>query len=213
MWMMLLMQASQGVGSVGVRVAEETSALPADEPPSSPGDDAFQPDPVGSDGVPHGGSGVVDVEDRVGMPAGVVGYVRNKMVMALTEMGLAGEVRLAIVDDETMAGEHVRTMGVEGTTDVITFDLADGASADGEALDVDLLLCADEAQRRAEERGIAVERELLLYALHGVLHCVGYDDTDEAAYERMHAREDEVLRAIGVGATFAGDGADDGEGA
>ncbi|MEM1424076.1 MAG: rRNA maturation RNase YbeY [Planctomycetota bacterium] len=183
--------------------ADDAGALPSDEPPSSTNEDAFQPGPAvdGPDG--GGGSGVVDVEDRAGAGRGVVSYVREKLGSALAHLGARGGVRVAIVDDAAITHEHVRTLGVEGTTDVITFDLADGASEGGAPLDVDLLLCVDEARRRAGERSIPVERELLLYALHGVLHCLGYDDTDDASFARMHAREDEVLRAIGVGATFA----------
>lgn len=101
-----------------------------------------------------------------------------------------------------MAAAHVRHSGVEGTTDVLTFDLREDPAAGG-ALETELLLCVDEARRQAAALGHLAERELLLYALHGVLHCMGEDDHDEAAAARMHAREDRVLTAIGVGATFA----------
>ena len=39
-------------------------------------------------------------------------------------------------------------------------------------------------------------------ALHGVLHCTGFDDRDAAGAAAMHAEEDRILGAIGVGATF-----------
>ncbi|GAB4555510.1 MAG: hypothetical protein Tsb0013_18300 [Phycisphaerales bacterium] len=148
----------------------------------------------------------MDVDDRVGLTPAVLGFLRTNLERALRELRCTGEVRIAIVGDGAMAREHVRSMGIEGTTDVITFDLTDGASACDRGLDVDLLLCADEARRCASERGIALERELLLYALHGVLHCLGYDDRDEGASRAMHAREDEVLVAIGVGPVFDADG-------
>lgn len=140
------------------------------------------------------------------MTSTALAWFGDRFDRVLTELGCTGEARLAIVGDHAMAREHERSMGVCGTTDVITFDLTDGASAQDSVLDVDLLLCADEAERRATERGIPMERELLLYALHGVLHCLGYDDHDDAAYAEMHAREDEVLEAIGVGATFGREG-------
>jgi ssRNA-specific RNase YbeY (16S rRNA maturation enzyme) len=47
-----------------------------------------------------------------------------------------------------------------------------------------------------------LEKEALLYALHGLLHCLGHDDHDEAAYQAMHALEDALLDAIGVGPVF-----------
>lgn len=113
-----------------------------------------------------------------------------------------GAVRVRLVGDAEMADAHERYCGVSGTTDVITFDLAEGGSAGGEPLDVDLMVCVDEARRQAERRGHSVETELALYTLHGVLHALGYDDLDDASYERMHAREDEMFRRLGLGAAF-----------
>jgi probable rRNA maturation factor len=116
-----------------------------------------------------------------------------------------------MVDDARMDEYHRRFSGVAGTTDVLTFCGSDGPDEAG-GMAVDLIVCADEAHRRAKEFGHAPEREVLLYAVHGILHCLGHDDHDPAAYERMHAEEDSILEAAGVGATFRprqpGDGAD-----
>lgn len=113
-----------------------------------------------------------------------------------------GECRVRIVADEAMASLHGRWLGEPTTTDVMTFDLSEGDSARTRELDCDLVVCLDEAQRRAEELGHGTVRELLLYIVHGMLHCLGHDDTDEQNCSRMHAEEDRVLEAIGVGATF-----------
>ncbi|HNB58983.1 MAG TPA: rRNA maturation RNase YbeY [Phycisphaerales bacterium] len=115
------------------------------------------------------------------------------------------EVRVRLVRDDQMAAAHARHLSMDSTTDVLTFDLRDGdddARAD-RPLDTDILVCVDEARRQAERRNVPVEREALLYVLHGVLHCLGEDDHDDDAYRRMHEREDQVLRALGVGETFA----------
>jgi probable rRNA maturation factor len=66
----------------------------------------------------------------------------------------------------------------------------------------EVYICLDEARRRAEAMEHSVFNELLLYATHGLLHLIGYDDHDAADHRRMHAREDELLTAIGVGAIF-----------
>lgn len=116
----------------------------------------------------------------------------------------SGSVRVRIVDDAEMIAAHTRFCDIETTTDVLTFDLAsDESSFDSKALDTDLIICADEAQRQSQERGHPVSHELLLYILHGVLHCLGYDDHSDEEYDRMHAREDELLRAAGIGAVFS----------
>ena len=115
------------------------------------------------------------------------------------ELGAGGEVRVRIVADAEMAAAHERYSKVSGTTDVLTFDLAEGPGV----LDLDILVCLDEAERQGASRRHEPRRELLLYIVHGMLHGLGYDDHEEADYARMHEAEDRVLAAIGVGATFA----------
>lgn len=113
----------------------------------------------------------------------------------------AHEIRVQIVDDVRMGALHERHSGITGTTDVLTFDLRESTTG---PLDVDLVLCLDEARRASATRSHDVVDELTLYALHGVLHCLGYDDHNEEGYRAMHEREDEILRDAGLCARFFG---------
>jgi probable rRNA maturation factor len=108
-------------------------------------------------------------------------------------------VTVRVVGDEEMARLHVRHANVPGTTDVLTFP----QSPAGEPIEADIAICVDEAARRASEFGHTAERELLLYCVHGLLHCTGFDDHTDEAYERMHAEEDRLLASVGVEPTFA----------
>jgi probable rRNA maturation factor len=153
---------------------------------------------------------VVDDTGRLGPDAigRVTAWVNHAAGLAVGTSGPgAGEVRVRIVDDAAMADAHARYSGVEGTTDVLTFDLTEGASERGAALDVDILVCLDEAARVAGSRTPgstrAIEHELVLYILHGVLHCLGHDDHDDARFDAMHAEEDRILTLIGIGPVFA----------
>ena len=126
-------------------------------------------------------------------------WLEDRCARAAAFLGASGgEVRVRGVGDAEMAEAHERHCGVAGTTDVITFDLAAGGAATGGALDVDLLVCLDEAERQASARGHGVREEVLLYMIHGVLHCLGFDDHDEEEAAAMHARQDEALAAVGV---------------
>lgn len=179
-----------------VRPPEET----IDEPGGGPGGHSF----ASGDG---GGACVELLDpDRLLADPAAEWLVRHAR-LALDHLGCTGEVRVRVVNDAQMIAAHARAMGLDTTTDVLTFDLREPGGASGHsqgsvALDTDLLICVDEAGRQAAMRGHDARRELLLYILHGVLHCLGEDDHDEEAFRRMHAREDEVLDAIGVGATF-----------
>ena len=114
-------------------------------------------------------------------------------------------VAVRIVDDAEMIRLNRRFAHADHTTDVLSFNLShwDLSGEEADSIHADIAVCADEAARRAAELGHPIERELLLYCLHGVLHCVGFDDHAEADYAAMHAEEDRILSAIGVGATFS----------
>ena len=109
--------------------------------------------------------------------------------------------QISLVNDRAMAALHQRTMDLPTTTDVLTFDLRD--RGDQGPLDLDTVICADVARRQAAERGHALLHEILLYAVHSLLHVCGYDDLAPAAAAKMHAREDELLRAVGIGPVYA----------
>jgi hypothetical protein len=51
-----------------------------------------------------------------------------------------------------------------------------------------------------------VERELLLYALHGMLHLAGFDDRTARGFATMHRTEDDILTRLGVGPVFSAPG-------
>lgn len=152
--------------------------------------------------------GLLDATGRVG--AADERWVVERLLAALAHLAAVagphvreclrgGDVRIRIVGDEEMERAHRRYSNVPGTTDVLTFDLREAPAG---PLDTDLLVCVDEAARAAAARGHALRNELLLYALHGTLHCLGEDDHDDAACARMHAREDGLLSAIGVGVVY-----------
>jgi probable rRNA maturation factor len=103
-----------------------------------------------------------------------------------------------VVTDERMTNLHREHCDIDSSADVLTFVM----SEPGQPIEVEIAICGDEAARRAAEFAHTIERELLLYILHGLLHCCGYDDHSKADFARMHKAEDAILDAIGVGRTF-----------
>ena len=125
-----------------------------------------------------------------------------------------------IVGDAQMSQLHERHSGIAGTTDVLTFVggkavRGEGAAGAGPAaerctddgtLEIDAAICADEAARRCGEFGHGVREELLLYAVHALLHAAGFDDATADQHARMHAEEDRLLQILGHGALYSGRG-------
>jgi probable rRNA maturation factor len=140
----------------------------------------------------------------------IASWLGDRLRRAGAELGAVGELSVAVVDDERMARLHLEHKGQAGPTDVLSFDLSDAAAAaepGGAAAAVagDVIVCWPEAQRQSAERGHGARAELLLYAVHGLLHLLGYDDREPGDFERMHAQEDRVLVAIGESAVYSSD--------
>lgn len=157
----------------------------------------------------HASVALIDGTGR--LPRELVAWLDRELRRVVDHLGVGGECRVRLAGDSEVARAHESHLGQPGTTDVITFDLSDPNDAGCSLfLDVDLLVCLDEAERQAVATGIAVERELLLYMVHGLLHCMGHDDHDEADAAAMHELEDEILTSIGIGPVFRRDGKADG---
>lgn len=165
-------------------------------------------DELAGHGPARAGGLTIEIVDPTGRikPADLA-WLEASAGKAAGVLGVTGSIAARVLGDADMGAAHAEFCGVEGTTDVITFDLTDpeDGCAAKRVVEADLLLCLDEAERQGKNRGHEARRELLLYVIHGVLHCLGHDDHDEAAYARMHAEEDRVLQALGIGTTFATD--------
>ncbi|MBL4591317.1 MAG: rRNA maturation RNase YbeY [Phycisphaerales bacterium] len=146
----------------------------------------------------------VEISDTDRLLDGVVlDWLRKASGTVFQRLKSRGEIRVRLVDDASMCKAHAQYCGLDSTADVLTFDLAPGETLENKVLDTDLIVCVDEASRQAANRAHRVEHELLLYILHGVLHCLGYDDHSDEAFARMHAREDELLDESGYGKLFS----------
>ena len=103
-------------------------------------------------------------------------------------------VTLILSDHATVHDLNRTYLEHDYETDVLAFVYGEGPAIDGEIY-VDL----DTAAERHAEFGASFEHEALRYAVHGLLHLIGYSDKDEEGKLRMHALEDQYLRATDEG--------------
>ncbi len=107
--------------------------------------------------------------------------------------GRQAELSLIVVSDDRIAQLHEDFMQEPGPTDVIAFPLAEGPD---DPFLGEVYASWDTARREAAERGLPAQRELALYAVHGTLHLLGYDDHEPSDRARMHARQEELLESF-----------------
>jgi probable rRNA maturation factor len=142
---------------------------------------------------------------NVPRPATLIRFLRRHLRSAHAVLGYPlDELSVALVNDERMSALHTQFLGIPGPTDVLTFELAYDKSKRPTSGEV--VVCIPEARRAIALRRTALELEVLLYCLHGMLHLCGYDDRRSQDYELMHRTEDDLLSRLGLPAVFAGHG-------
>ena len=96
-------------------------------------------------------------------------------------------VSLLLTDDAEIARLHGEFLGDPTPTDVISFDLGDGA---------EIVVSVTTARRCSKAAGHRLADEVVLYVVHGLLHCCGFDDITAADRRRMRAAERAILAAL-----------------
>lgn len=130
-------------------------------------------------------------------------------------------LELLFVSEEKIRSLNARERGIDRVTDVLSFPSADltagepvvsaehadciepSYEAAGEAHPArmylgSVVLCEKRAREQAEEYGHSYEREVCYLIVHGFLHCLGYDHITEEDKRAMRAREEEIMKKLGL---------------
>ena len=111
------------------------------------------------------------------------------------------DLQVILVNDQFISRLHHQFMGQPSPTDVLTFPL--DLDPSGRPLSAEIYINVNHARRESRRRNLPLQHELLLYALHGMLHLIGYDDRTDRDFARMHQKEDQILEQLGIGTIFA----------
>jgi probable rRNA maturation factor len=99
-------------------------------------------------------------------------------------LSLLATLEIALVDDATSEQVHRDFMNQEGPTDVITFHHGE------------IVICAEVAQRQADEYGEPLAREILRYLVHGLLHLAGHEDEEPLERTAMESAQESIVTAL-----------------
>jgi probable rRNA maturation factor len=138
---------------------------------------------------------VIDVRLEGVDDPGDVGAIARR---ALAILGLPdAELSVVLCDDAFIHPLNRDYRGKDRPTDVLSFPQREGEEADpDDPLLGDIVVSVERAQAQADERGHALETELRLLLVHGILHLLGYDHEDDAEAEAMEAEERRVLALL-----------------
>jgi probable rRNA maturation factor len=121
--------------------------------------------------------------------------IRKAMSLILKDHVIkSGEISVAVVDDVTIAELHGRYLHDHSPTDVLSFPLESSAGH----LEGEVVISGQTAASVSRRLGNSACDELLRYAIHGLLHLVGYDDVTPSQRTRMRRQERKYLGKCNV---------------
>lgn len=137
---------------------------------------------------------MTDIRVTFAARAGSIGAALFHDACALTLKGervRAASISFIIVNDRDIARINRKFLRHFGATDVISFPMDEGPP-----LEAEVYISIDTARSHAREYNVPLREECARLAIHGTLHCCGYDDNDDADRNRMVKRQETYVRRL-----------------
>ncbi|HNX90445.1 MAG TPA: rRNA maturation RNase YbeY [Candidatus Omnitrophota bacterium] len=105
------------------------------------------------------------------------------------------EVNIVFVGNKKICSLNRKYLASKKTTDVIAFWEEEAAKSpeNGMVFMGDVAISTDKAVENAKKFGTALNEEIALYVIHGILHLAGFDDIDEKDRKIMERKQNELL--------------------
>ena len=107
------------------------------------------------------------------------------------------EVSILLTDDAEIQALNRHYRQIDAPTDVLAFAMREGIDSDlNPHLLGDVVISLQTAQRQSLAQGHALEIELALLTVHGILHLLGYDHQMPEEAAMMFEKQEAILRLI-----------------
>ena len=108
-----------------------------------------------------------------------------------TENKSIGKISVIFVDDSYLLDVNIKYLKHNYFTDIITFNYNQGLNISG-----DLYISIDTIKSNAEFYDVNFKNELVRVIVHGVLHLLGYNDSNDGEQIVMREKEDFYLNRL-----------------
>ena len=111
------------------------------------------------------------------------------------------ELNVVFTDNKRIKEINKTFLGHDYATDVITFAYDEPSLnkvfLNESTITGEIIISVEMAKKLAQKHDCAVEGEIALYLVHGLLHLFGYNDKQRKEAKKMHQREGKLLSDLG----------------
>ena len=108
----------------------------------------------------------------------------------LSEKSLNDKAVISIIfcDNKTLNNFKIKYFYEDVFTDIVTFKIEDKPF-----LEAELYISAEMAIENAKEFKVSLDNEIIRLVSHGILHLIGYDDSNNSLSKKMFSVQEEIV--------------------
>jgi rRNA maturation RNase YbeY len=109
--------------------------------------------------------------------------------LIILEHASPGQINIVFTTDSHVLDLNKKYLSRDYLTDIITFEYSDSQAIAG-----DLFISIDRVKENSHNFDVTFKKELKRVIVHGILHLLGYGDSNEKEKSKMRLMEDRCLR-------------------
>ena len=141
-----------------------------------------------------------NLQNKISIGHVIPGAIKKAVRQTLKKESLLKNSRIAIclVSHQRIRKINLKYLGKDTLTDVISFDLTDETLKSKGGIAADIIISTQAAISNARIFKTSCLYELLLYVVHGLLHVLGYNDSNKKQSRLMQQKAEAILKKINV---------------
>lgn len=155
---------------------------------------------------------IEDLQDKIKLKDEIQALINKAVILSLEseDVIIDSQVSIYFVDNERIQEINKEQRGIDKSTDVLTFPMAEfyngklnlrtGDIDMDEGLLVlgDIIISLEKADEQAKSYGHSLEREVLFLITHGIYHILGYDHLDDVTEKEMITKQEKILNRLNL---------------